>query len=48
MLKEETAPLRELISACGFGSAVRAAHLFKKRYGLSMSAYRRKTPNRTK
>ena len=41
MLKEETAPLRELISACGFGSAVRAAHLFKKRYGLSMSAYRK-------
>ena len=41
MLKEETAPLRELIAACGFGSAVRAAHLFKKRYGLSMSAYRK-------
>ncbi len=41
MLKEESAPLRELIAACGFGSAVRAAHLFKKRYGLSMSAYRK-------
>ena len=41
MLKEETAPLRDLIAACGFGSAVRAAHLFKKRYGLSMSAYRK-------
>ena len=42
MLKEETAPLRELIAACGFGSAVRAAHIFKARYGLSMSAYRLK------
>ena len=41
MLKEETAPLRELIADCGFGSAIRAAHLFKKRYGLSMSAYRK-------
>ena len=40
LLKEETAPLRDLIAACGFGSAVRAAHLFKNRYGLSMSAYR--------
>ena len=40
MLKEETAPLRELIADCGFGSAVRAAHLFKERFGLSMSDYR--------
>ena len=40
MLKEETGPLRDLIASCGFCSAVRAAHLFKERYGLSMSAYR--------
>ena len=40
MLREESASLRDLIAACGFGSAVRAAHLFKTSYGLSMSAYR--------
>ena len=41
MLKEETGPLRDLIASCGFCSAIRAAHLFKERYGLSMSAYRK-------
>ena len=40
MLKEESGPLRDLIAACGFSSTIRAAHLFKERYGLSMSAYR--------
>ena len=42
MLKEESGSLRDLIAACGFGSAVRAAHLFKSTYGLSMSDYRNK------
>ena len=42
LLKEESGSLRDLIASCGFGSAIRAAHLFKKRYGLSMSAYRGK------
>ena len=49
MLKEESAPLRELIAACGFGSAVRAARIFKARYGLPMSDYRnqcRRNPKR--
>ena len=41
MLKEENGPLRDLIAACGFSSAVRAAHLFKEHYGISMSAYRK-------
>ena len=40
MLREESGSLRDLIAACGFGSAVRAAHLFKSTYGLSMSDYR--------
>lgn len=45
MLREESGPLRDLISACGFGSAVRAAHLFKSTYGISMSGYRSECRN---
>jgi len=45
MLREESGSLRDLIAACGFGSAVRAAHLFKSTYGLSMSGYRSKCRN---
>lgn len=40
MLKDESGPLRELAASCGFGSTIRAAHLFKARYGMSMSDYR--------
>ena len=45
MLREESGSLRDLIAACGFGSAVRAAHLFKSTYGISMSGYRSKCRN---
>ena len=40
MLKDESGPLRELVASCGFGSTIRASHLFKARYGMSMSDYR--------
>lgn len=46
LLKDESAPLRELVGACGFGSTVRAAHVFKERYGTSMSAYRKSCASR--
>ena len=46
LLREESGPLRELIAACGFGSTVRAAHLFKARYGISMSEYRKRRVKR--
>ena len=45
MLREESGSLHDLIAACGFGSAVRAAHLFKSTYGISMSGYRSKCRN---
>jgi LacI family transcriptional regulator len=45
MLREESGSMRDLIAACGFGSAVRAAHLFKSTYGISMSGYRSKCRN---
>ena len=41
LLKEESSPLRDIVASCGFGSAVRASHLFKARYGMSMSDFRR-------
>lgn len=48
ILKEESGSLRDLIAACGFGSAVRAAHLFRSAYGLSMSDYRNQCRQNTK
>ena len=39
-LKDESGPLREIVASCGFGSTIRASHLFKARYGMSMSDYR--------
>ena len=41
LLKEESGSLKKLTAECGFGSVVRAAHLFKGTFGLSMSAYRK-------
>ena len=41
LLKEESGSLKKLTAECGFGSVVRAAHLFKDTFGLSMSAYRK-------
>ena len=41
LLKEESGSLKKLTTECGFGSVVRAAHLFKGTFGLSMSAYRK-------
>ena len=41
LLKEESGSLKKLSAECGFGSVVRAAHLFKDTFGLSMSAYRK-------
>ena len=40
LLRESDAPFNRLSRACGFGSATRAAHLFKSRFGVSMSNYR--------
>ena len=39
-LRGGTGPLKELVASCGFGSTIRASHLFKARYGTSMSEYR--------
>ena len=41
LLKEESGSLKKLTAECGFGSVVRAAHLFKGTFGLSMSVYRK-------
>ena len=41
LLKEESGSLKKLTAECGFGSVIRAAHLFKGTFGLSMSAYRK-------
>ena len=41
LLKEKSGSLKKLSAECGFGSVVRAAHLFKGTFGLSMSAYRK-------
>ena len=40
LLKEENGKLKDLATACGFGSVIRVAHLFKERYGMSMTGYR--------
>lgn len=40
LLKEERGKLKDLAAACGFRSVIRAAHLFKERYGVSMTSYR--------
>lgn len=39
-LLESNEPIGKLVRACGFGSVVRATHLFKARYGISMSRFR--------
>ena len=41
LLKEESGSLKKLTAECGFGSVVRATHLFKHTFGVSMSAYRK-------
>ncbi len=41
LLRESSVPLNRLVRECGFGSQVRAARLFKARYGVSMSGYRK-------
>ena len=35
--------IANLIKECGFGSVTRATHLFKERFGMSMSAYRNRS-----
>ena len=40
LLRESNAPINRLARDCGFGSATRAAHLFKRRTGVSMTSYR--------
>lgn len=40
-LRTTDLPAKRLVAEAGFGSAVRAAHLFKARVGMSMTAYRR-------
>ena len=40
LLRESDAPFNRLTRACGFGSATRAAHLFKSRFGVPMTQYR--------
>lgn len=42
-LRETSEPLNRLTHDCGFGSATRATHLFKSRFGVSMSEFRRQS-----
>jgi len=39
-LRTSNTPIKELVLAAGFGSVIRATHLFKARFGCSMTAYR--------
>ena len=40
-LRTTGAPVKRIAAACGFSSANRLTHLFKAKYGLSMSVWRR-------
>ena len=39
-LTPSTAPIKSITDACGFSNEIHAKHLFKRRFGVSMSAYR--------
>lgn len=45
LLRETQMPLKQIPSYCCLGNTAHAKTLFRRTYGLSMSAYRRKTPH---
>ncbi len=40
-LATSTAPIKKITAASGFATEIHAKHLFKRRFGMSMSAYRK-------